>query len=154
MVLERWRPPALRPSRTFDEMERLMDEFLAGWPFRLRWRRIPAEEMAWAPSVEMYEKDENFIVRAELPGVKKEDIDISMTGDNLTIKGERKASTEVKEEEYHRCEVCYGSFARSINMPAAVDTDRIEATYADGILEVRLPKAKEAVPAKIEIKAK
>jgi HSP20 family protein len=154
MVLERWRPPALRPSRTFDEMERLMDEFSAGWPFRLWWRRIPAEEIVWAPSLDMYEKEDSFIVRAELAGVKKEDIDISITGDTLTIKGERKASAEVKDEEYHRCEVCYGSFSRSITMPAAVDMSKIEATYVDGILEVRLPKAKEAVPAKIEIKAK
>lgn len=154
MVMERWRPPALRRSRTFDEMERLMDEMSAGWPLRLWWRRIPAEEMVWAPSVDMYEKEDSFVVRAELAGVKKEDIDISATGDTLTIKGTRKASAEVKDEEYHRSEVCYGSFSRSITMPAAIDASQIEATYADGILEVRLPKAKEVVPAKIEVKAK
>ncbi len=157
MVLERWRPPALRPWRPWremEEMERLMEEAIAGWPFRIMWRRFPAEEMAWSPSVEMYEKEDSFIVRAELPGVKKEDVDISMTGDTLTIKGERKASEEVKGEEYHRCELCYGAFSRSISVPAAVETGKIEANYADGILEVRLPKAKEAVPTKIQVKAK
>ena len=77
-----------------------------------------------------------------------------MTGDTLTIKGERKTAPEVRDEQYHRCELCYGAFSRSISMPAAVDMDKIEAAYADGILEVHLPKAKEAMPAKIRIRAK
>ena len=136
-----------------DEMERAMDEILAGWPFRM-WRRLPAEDMFWSPPLEMYEKEDKFIVRAELPGIKKDEIDISMTGDTLTIKGERKATKEVKEEEYHRCEVCYGSFLRSVTMPGAVDVDKIEATYEDGILEIQVPKAKEAKPSKVQIKAK
>lgn len=153
MVLERWRPPALRPWRPFEEVERLMEEMFPIRPLRL-WRRLPAEEMAWAPSVEMYEKEDSFTVRAELPGVKKEDVDISITGDTLTIKGERKASEEVKDEHYYRCELCYGAFSRSITMPAAVDAGKIEATYEDGILEIRMAKAKEAMPAKIQIKAK
>ena len=156
MVLDRWRPSALRargPSRMVDEAERYMDEILAGWPFRT-WRRLPAEEMSWSPPLEMYEKDDKFVVRTELPGVKKGDIDISMTGDTLTIKGERKVSEEVKDEEYHRCEVCYGSFSRSITMPVAVDADKIEAAYEDGILEISVPKAKEAKASKIQIKTK
>ena len=131
-----------------------MGEAFAGWPFRLMWRRLPAEEMGWVPSVEMYEKGESFIVRAELPGVNKDEIDISVTGDTLTIKGERKPSAEVKEEEYQCYEVCYGSFSRSISMPTAVDADKIEATYQDGILEIRVPKAKEAMPTKIQVKAR
>jgi HSP20 family protein len=75
------------PSRALDEAEHYMDEILAGWPFRT-WRRLPAEEMSWSPPLEMYEKDDKFVVRAELPGVKQEDIDISMAGDTLIIKGE------------------------------------------------------------------
>ena len=152
MVLERWRPgwgiTPWRPFTELEEMERLLD-----WP-RRRWWRIPLEEMAWAPSIDMYEKEDSFIVRAELPGVNKEDVDISMSGDTLTIKGERKAPADVKAEEYECCEVCYGSFSRSITMPAAVDSDKIEATYENGILEIRLPKMKEAKPAKVQIKAK
>ena len=155
MVLERWRSGSLRPlgpARELADMERLMNEAFAGWP--LRWRRVPAEEMAWAPSLEMYEKEDRFVVRVELPGVKREDIDISMTGEILTIRGERKAPTEISVEEYHRCEVCYGLFSRSITVPAAVDATKVEATYSEGVLEVTMPKAKEAVPAKIEIKTR
>lgn len=144
----------LRPWRPFEDMERFTDEMLAGWPLRLRWPRIAAEEIAWAPSVDMYEKEGSFIVQAELPGVKKEDVDISITGDILTIKGECKAPVRIKEEEYHRCDVCYGPFFWSISTPTAVDTGKIEATYAEGILEVHLPKAKEAMPAEIQIRAK
>ncbi|RLC93455.1 MAG: Hsp20/alpha crystallin family protein [Chloroflexi bacterium] len=156
MVLERWRPPATmywRPSRLLEETERLMEEAFGGWPFRTTWRRMPAEEMGWAPSVEMYEKEDAFIVRAELPGVNKDDVDISVTGDILTIKGERKAPQEVKSEEYHRCEVCYGPFSRSIPMPASVEAGKVEASYSNGILEIRLPKAKEAMPHRIQIRA-
>jgi len=76
--------------------------------------------------------------RAELPGMKEEDIDVSLVGDTLTIKGERKAETEVKEEDYC-CERSYGSFSRSIVLPSTVDTKKIEASYEDGVLEIRLP---------------
>jgi HSP20 family protein len=156
MVLERWSPSALRarrPARALEEVERYMDEILAGWPFRT-WRRLPAEELSWSPPIEMYEKDDRFVVRTELPGVRSEAIDISITGDTLTVKGEREVSKEVKDEEYHRSEIAYGSFSRSIAMPAAVDAKGIEASYEDGVLEVTVPKAKEAKPAKIQIKTK
>jgi len=154
MVLQRWRPPVLRLWRPSEEAERLMEESFAGWPYGMRWRRLPVEEMGWAPSVDMYEKEDSFIVRVELPSVKLDDVDISIMGDTLIIKGERKVPAEVKDEEYHRCEVCYGAFSRSITMPAAVDPNNIEATYQDGILEIRLPKTKEAIPTKIQIQAK
>lgn len=75
-----------------------------------------------------------------------------MSGDTVTIKGERKPPAGVKDEEYQCCEVCYRSFSRSVTMPTAVDPKKIEASYADGILEVRLPKAKEVKPPKIQIK--
>lgn len=156
MVLERWRPSALRqwrPSRLMEDMERLMEESIANWPLRVTWRRLPGAEMAWAPALEMYEREDKIVVRTELPGVNKDEIDISMTGDTLTIKGERKASEEVKEEQYHRCELAYGTFSRSITMPVAVDAERIEATYENGILEIHVPKAKEAMPTRIQIKA-
>lgn len=105
-------------------------------------------EMGWTPPIEMIEKEDKFIVKAELPGMKKEEIDISVVGDTLTIKGERKAETEIKEEDYYCCERCYGSFFRSITMPATVDAKKIKATYEDGVLEVSLPKAPEVKPKK------
>jgi len=102
----------------------------------------------------MFEKEDAFIIRAELPGVKLEDVDISMTGDTLTVKGERKPPADVKEEEYECCEVCYGNFSRSITLPVTVEADKIQATMENGILEMRLPKVPEAKPTKITVKAK
>ncbi len=99
----KWTPRGLRTWAPFEDMERFLS---AEWPFRMMWRRMPAEDVCWAPSVEMFEKDDHFIVRAELPGVKKEDVDISVTGNTLTIKGEHKASEEVSDEDYYRCELC------------------------------------------------
>jgi HSP20 family protein len=149
MAMERW-----RPFRELEEMERRMEE-LSRWPFApLGWRRRPAVERGWTPPIEMFEKEDEFIVKVELPGMKREEIDISVVGDTLTIKGERKAETEVKEEEYYCCERCYGSFLRSITLPAAVDTKNIEAVYENGILEVSLPKAPEVKPKKVEISVK
>ena len=155
MDIDIWRPRFLRPRRPFrelEEMERLLETPFAGWPFRYRWRRLPSEEVSWSPALDIYEKEDSFTVRAELPGVNMEDIDISVTGDTLTIKGERKPPAGVKDEEYQCCEVCYGSFSRSISMPTAVDPDKIEATYGDGILQLHFLKAKEVKPTKITVK--
>ncbi|MDM7999627.1 MAG: Hsp20/alpha crystallin family protein [Dehalococcoidia bacterium] len=154
--MERWRPRSLLTWNPVEEMERLLeDPFLSQWPLlRVGWGRTPRHEMAWAPALEMYEKDNNYVVKAELPGVKKDDIDVSITGDKLTIKGQKRASKEIRDEDYYRCESQYGSFLRTITLPAAVDAKKIEASYEDGILEIRVPKAKEAVPTKVEIKVK
>ena len=154
MVMERWRPGwGLRRWEPFRELEEMTQHFedTVGRPFLpAAWRRLPME-MGWTPPIEMIEKEDKFIMKAELPGMKKEEIDISVVGDTLTIKGERKAETEVKEEDYYCCERCYGSFFRSITMPAAVDAKKIKATYEDGVLEVSLPKAPEVKPKKVEI---
>ena len=157
MVMDILRPRQLRPWRPLgelEEMEHFLEPSSAGWPLRLIWRRVPGNGMAWAPSIDMYEKEDSFVVRAELPVLNEDDVDISMTGDILTIRGERKPPAEVKEEDYQCCEVCYGSFSRSITLSSAVDTDKIEASYENGILELHLLKVKEAIPAKIRIKAK
>ncbi len=148
MAIERWHP--------LEEMERMMEEMLR-WPFRLRrrpltWWRVPMEEAGWSPPIEMYEKPDKFIVRAELPGMKKEDLDISLIGDTLTISGEKKPEAEIKDEEYLRCELCYGKFSRAVNLPSAVEASKVEATYENGILIITLPKAEEAKPKKIELK--
>ncbi len=157
MVMERWRPRwGLRPWRSLsemDELERRFDEMF-GWPLMPAvWRRS-ATERGWMPPIEMYEKNDKFMVKVELPGMKKEDIEISVVGDMLTIKGERKAEEEVKEDDYYFCERSYGSFQRSVTLPSAVDSKSIEAKFSDGILEVSLPKLQEAKPKKVEIKAK
>jgi HSP20 family protein len=158
MVLERWRPGRglgpWRPFRELEEMERRFEDILgrSSWP--AVWRRIPATELGWAPAIEAFEKEDKFVVKAELPGMKEEDIDISVVGDTLTIKGERKAESEVKEEDYYCCERSYGSFSRSIAIPSNVDGNKIEAGYEDGVLEVSLPKAHEVKPKKVTVSAK
>jgi HSP20 family protein len=158
MVIERWRPGRglirWSPFRELEEMERRFEDVF-GRPFLpSMWRRTPIEETGWAPAIEVFEKEDKFVVKAEIPGIKEEDIDVSVMGDTLTIKGERKAESEVKQEEYYCCERSYGSFSRSIALPSTVDTKKIEASYEDGVLEISLPKAAEVKPKKISISAK
>jgi len=158
MVVERWRPGRglipWRPFRELEEMERRFEDILGRPSLPSVWRRIPMVEMGWTPAIEVFEKEDKFVVKTELPGMKEEDIDISVVGDTLTIKGERKAESEVKEEDYYCCECSYGSFSRSIAVPSNVDAKKIEASYGDGILEVSLPKAPEVKPKKIAVSAK
>ena len=153
MALERWRPrwgiTPWRPFREMEEWERRFEDLLG----RPMWR-LPVEEIGWMPAVDVLEKDDKFVVKAELPGMKEEDINVSVVGDTLTIKGEKKTETEVKEEDYYRCERSYGSFYRSIPLPSTVDSAKIEASYEDGVLEVTLPKAPEVKPKKIAVSAK
>ena len=156
MAMERWRPGrGLIPWRPFRELEELERRFedIFGRPAAL-WRRLPTVERGWAPSIDVFEKEDKFVVKAELPGMKEDDIDVSVVGDTLIIKGERKAETEVKEEDYYCCERSYGSFSRSIALPSTVDAKKIEASYEDGVLEISLPKAPEIKPKKISITAK
>ena len=120
----------------------------------LAWWRVPTEELGWMPALEIYEKEDKFVVRAEVPGMTKDDVDISVLGDTLTIKGERKAESEVKDEDYHRCEMCCGKFSRAVTLPSSVQAGKVAATYDNGMLEITLPKAAEAKPKKIEVKVK
>ena len=134
-----------------DEMTR---HTLVTWRLPLTWWRVPTEAVGWMPSLEMFEKADKFIVRAELPGMKKEEIDVSVVGDTLSISGERKSESEVKDEDYYRCELCYGKFSRSVGLPAAVDATKVDASYENGILEITLPKMEAAKPKKITVKTK
>ena len=92
---------------------------------------------AWSPPLEVFERENEYIVEAELPGMKKEEIAVlNQVQDTLTIKGERKAEKEAKEENYYLCERCYGNFERSLSLPSAVETGKVEARYENGVLEV------------------
>jgi len=102
----------------------------------------------------MFDCEDRVIVRVELPGVDKDNIDISVAGDILTIKGERKPPEEVKDEDYYCCERYRGNFYRSIQLPGDVDTEKIEATYENGVLEITLPKVPEVTPKKISVSVK
>ena len=102
----------------------------------------------------MYEKADRFVVRVELPGVRQDEIDVSVAGDTLTVKGDREVPKQAKDEQYHRCEFRYGGFSRSLTIPAAVDVDNIGAVYEDGVLELSLPKTKDAKAARVQIRSR
>ena len=106
----------------------------------------------WAPAVDIRETDEALSLVAELPGLKREDVTITLENSVLTISGERKFEKDTKEENYHRIERSYGSFARSFTLPNNVKPEQVQATFKDGVLTITLPKVEEAKPRKIEIK--
>jgi HSP20 family protein len=123
------------------------------------WRKFPRlrrlrelEEIS--PSVDMFDKKDEIVVKAEIPGVEKENISISLSDNMLTIKGEMKKEEEVKEEDYYYSERSYGSFSRSLNLPAKVQAEKIKASFKNGILEIHLPKAEEAKPKEIKVEVK
>ncbi len=106
---------------------------------------------AWAPAVDILETPEAYEVKAELPGIPKEDVHISVENNILTLKGERKFEKDESKENYHRIERTYGAFARSFNLPTRVDHDRVQAKFDNGVLTISVPKAAEAKPKRIEI---
>lgn len=103
-------------------------------------------------AIDMYETDNEIVVTAALPGVKPEDVDISITGDLLTIKGETKAETKVEKANYLRQERRYGAFSRTVSLPVPIQADKAEAKFKDGILTLSIPKAEEAKPKVIKVK--
>jgi HSP20 family protein len=144
--LTTWRP-FREVSRLRREMDRLWDDYFG--PGR---RGLQPMEAEFAPAMDVKETADQVVVKAEVPGIDAKDINISVTGDVLTIKGEKKSEREEKEENYHVVERSYGSFARSITLPGAVDLDKIEAKYDKGVLTVTCPKKEEVKPKAIEIK--
>jgi HSP20 family protein len=107
---------------------------------------------SWVPPVDIYHNgDHEVVLKAELPDMTREDIDITVDNGTLTIRGEKKLSNEVKEEQFHRIERRYGSFSRSFSLPQTVDTGRVAADYKNGVLTVRLPLREEAKPRQIKV---
>ncbi len=149
MALIPWRGRSL-PTTTLaslrQEMNDLLNRFWANTtePFGL------AE---WSPAVDVSETPEAVLVHAELAGIDPKDVDITVTGDVLTIRGEKKDETETSDRNYTRVERRYGSFSRSLPLPAAVDADRVEARMHNGVLEVTLPKHEEARSRRVEVSA-
>jgi HSP20 family protein len=108
----------------------------------------------WAPSCDIYETDNEIVVKAELPEVKKENILVSLENNMLTIRGERKFEEETKKENYHRIERSYGDFVRSFTLPSFADQNKINAEYKDGVLRVTIAKREETKPKQVEVKIK
>jgi HSP20 family protein len=136
------------------EMERWFDDVM-GRPWRRFglpdwWRR--RELIPRQPAVEISEEKEQVIVKAEIPGLKKEDIQVNLSDSMLTISGERKEEVEKKEKGYYYSERSYGSFRRSIQLPVEVKADKVSAVFKDGMLEIRLPKTEQAKQREVAIK--
>jgi HSP20 family protein len=134
------------------EMDRLFDTFLReplgaiDWPF--------VGQGGWAPTIDIAEGDQEITVRAELPGIDPEDLDVSLSGNELVLSGEKKESTESKEKGFYHSESRYGGFRRSVRLPEGVNTEDVDAQYANGVLTLRLKKIPSAQPKRIEIKTK
>ncbi len=136
-VLIPWRERS-EIDRFRTEIDRLFDDFFVRRPFG----RYSEEEGDWVPAVDISENEKEIIIHAEIPGVNAKDLDITLSGRSLTMKGEREQEQGEKIENYHRIERRYGSFFRSFELPADVDGDGVEAGYKDGVLTVNLPKTK------------
>jgi HSP20 family protein len=152
MTLTRWQRPNWNPVRQLsslrDEIDRLFESPLA-------WFEDGSQPFSsgWLPAIDVYEDKDTVFVRAELPGMKKDEIDISLHEGVLTLSGERKLEKEYDKAESHRVERFVGRFQRSITLPAPVDGAKVRATYKDGILAITLPKAEEAKPKQINVSA-
>ena len=145
MSLIRWDP--FRDVMSLQErMNRLFSDTLA---------RGSSEESTgtWAPPVDIYEDGEKLVLKAELPGVRKEDLEVKVENNVLTLQGERRQEKDVKSEHFHRVERTYGTFVRSFTLPAGMVTDQIRAEFRDGVLTLTLPKAEEAKPKLIKVLA-
>jgi len=148
-----WQRPHLATWPAFGQLTGLRDEID-------RLFEAPLAELArtsqllsgWTPALDMYEDKDNVYVRAELPGMKKEDIDVSLHNGSLNISGERKNEEEFKDAEVYRSERFVGRFQRALTLPTPVAADQIKAQYKDGILNITLPKAEEAKPKQIDVK--
>jgi HSP20 family protein len=148
IVSEKGKAPVAAPTpgwmwRPFEEMERYLDSFLPRPWSRMPWTELTLPTPA-IPLVDVIDRDNEIVVRAEAPGVDKKDLDVSMTDSLLTIKGESHVEEKEEKGEYYRCERSHGAFSRTVRLPAEVDTSKARASYEDGLLEVTLPKLEQS----------
>lgn len=142
------KPGPSRAPAPFEAMERWFEEAFrrpfslmspSWWP---RFRQTVTDELM--PSIDIFEEGDNVVLKAELPGMKKEDLDISMTDNTVSISGEKKKEEKVERKNYYREERSYGSFTRTFRLPTEVETDKAKASFKEGVLEIRIPKTEEA----------
>lgn len=141
MALTRWEPQRLLgPLRR--EVDKVFDDFFTGWPSLPRRRRGEEEEAEFIePAVEVAETDEAVVVKAQVPGIQKDQLEVEITAEGLTLKGEVKEEKEEKKKNYHHREIRYGAFLRTVPFPVAVENDKATATLKDGVLQVTIPKS-------------
>lgn len=149
MALVRW-----DPTRELDalqgDMNRLFDSFFQG---RGTARRSANGLQRWIPPMDLTEDEKEFVLRADLPGVDRDDVDIEVKDDVLTVSGERRSEHEDKGEGFYRMERSFGRFSRSIDLPSGVEANAVSADFENGVLEVRIPKPAQAQPTKVAIGA-
>jgi HSP20 family protein len=149
-TMMRWDP--------FQDLRSAQDEMAQMSPMLARALGLPAQQQgsatatAWAPALDISERKDAYLVTVELPGLKPEDLDITMEDGLLTIQGERHFTQESSEQQYHRVERRYGAFRRSITLPAHVTAEGIQASVEDGVLQILVPKAEEAKPKRIQVR--
>lgn len=147
MTLVRWNPVRDLAGMEIERLQRMFDGVFG------EREGLPSVSQSWMPAVDIYEDaNGDVVLKAELPAVRRDDIRLSIEGLTLTIEAERHVDTEVQRDRYHRIERGYGAFRRSFTLPATVDASRIDASYQDGLLTVRMPRREESKPRQIEVK--
>lgn len=145
-----------RDISALEQMDRLFEDFIGR--FRPWWPSVRWPEIKWPtevevhPSADIFENKDEIIVKAELPGMAKEDVNVNITENTITLSGEKKKEEKVEKKDYYRLERSYGSFSRSFSLPADVQTEKAKATFKDGILEIRVPKTEEAKKKQVKVK--
>ena len=144
----------ISPWRPFRDLERIRRDMDRVWDsfFEKKPALKTGEAGEWFPSLDVTETKNDILVKAEIPGMDVKDIDISLNNDVLTIKGEKKQEKDEKEENYHLVERTYGTFVRSVRLPGEVKSDKISASYKNGVLNISLPKSEEAKKKEVKIK--
>jgi len=154
MALIRWQRPETARWDPFHQLSSLRDEIdrLFESPFSALSEGLQPFMSGWSPALDLYEDKDNFLLKAELPGMKKDEIEIQLHDGVLTLSGERKEEKKSEGADIHRSERFVGRFQRTLTLPSQVDADKVKASYQDGILTVTLPKSEAAKPKQIQIK--
>jgi len=152
MNIIKWQRPTVATWPTFgrlsdlrDEIDRLFDSPLTALT------RTSQLLSGWTPALDVYEEKDSFVVKSELPGMKKEDIEVSFQDGSLSISGERKSESKHEDTDVYRAERYFGRFQRSVSLPATINPDKVKAAYKDGVLTITLPKTDEAKPKRIDV---
>jgi HSP20 family protein len=155
MNIVKWQRPTLATWPGFGRLSDLRDEIDRLFESPLNELTRTANLLSgWTPALDVYEDKDNFTVKAELPGMKREDIEVSLHDGSLSISGERKSETKHDDAEVYRTERFFGRFQRSVSLPTAVAADKVKAAYKDGLLTITLPKTEEAKPRQIDVAVK
>ena len=152
MNIVKWQRPALSTWPSFGRLADLRNEIDRLFESPLSELTRTSQLLSgWTPALDVYEDKDSFVVKAELPGMKKEDIEVSLHDGSLSISGERKTESKREDSEVYRAERFFGRFQRTVTLPTSVAADKVKAAYNDGILTITLPKTEEAKPKKIDV---